>query len=73
MLSLEEYYCGMCKRTWFIESHKLSSWDTDFGCPFGCDNAGGYQRRIIVKEINDAKERECRDGAECTEEVFGEV
>jgi len=53
-LNLKEYRCRKCVRVFYINSDERSSLDMDFGCPFGCDDAGEHTRDIRT-EITDIR------------------
>jgi len=37
---IKHYKCGTCKRHFCIPWGERTSFDVDFGCPYGCDDAG---------------------------------
>jgi len=54
-LKLEQYQCEKCGRFWYINEDDKSSWDLDFGCPYGCDEAGKHTKNLHA-EIKEVKE-----------------
>ena len=56
-LNLEEYQCIRCHRLFYINAVERSSLDIDFGCPYGCDDAGERGRDIVahIKEEADGR------------------
>ncbi len=55
-LELEQYQCCMCKRLWYINTDDIEDeLCLDFGCPWGCDDAGKRIRNLKT-EINEVKE-----------------
>jgi hypothetical protein len=53
-LNLEQYQCRRCGRLFYINVVDRSSLDLDFGCPYGCDDAGEHTRNICA-EITDVR------------------
>ena len=51
-LNLEQYQCRRCGRFFYINAMDKSSLDLDFGCPFGCDDAGKHTRDIRTEIID---------------------
>jgi len=45
-LKLEQYQCKSCGRFFYINSMDRSNYDLEFGCPYGCDDAGQHVRNI---------------------------
>ena len=54
-IELEQYQCDKCGRFFYINKMDKSAYDIDFGCPFGCDEAGIHVRNIHA-EIKDVKD-----------------
>ena len=54
-LILEQYQCQRCGRFFYINKDDKSSYDLDFGCPFGCDDNGKLARKIFVKVIRERR------------------
>ena len=54
-LKLEQYQCQCCKRMFYINPAERSEYDLEFGCPYGCDDAGQYMRTISTN-IRDVKD-----------------
>ncbi len=48
-LSLEQYQCQSCKRSFYINGIERSKLDLDFGCPYGCEDNGKYVWDIKVE------------------------
>lgn len=46
-MKLREYQCQSCYRFFYINPLEKSNWDMDFGCPYGCDDAGMLVREIV--------------------------
>ena len=46
---LEEYECLACGRSFYIREGDKTVYDLDFGCPFGCDDAGKFARTVVAK------------------------
>ena len=71
-LELEQYQCGICKRFWYINTDDIEDEIClDFGCPWGCDDAGKRLRNLIT-EINEVKEESRNSGyicVTCQEEI----
>ena len=47
---IEEYQCGTCGRVFYIDPRERTGLDLDFGCVFGCDDAGNYVSIIQTEE-----------------------
>jgi len=45
-LNLEQYKCQTCGRLFYINQDDKTNWDIEFGCPYGCDDAGKRIRTI---------------------------
>lgn len=71
-LEFEQYQCGMCKRIWYINTDDIEDEKClDFGCPWGCDDAGKRVRNLET-EINEVKEENKASGyicVTCQEEI----
>jgi len=52
--ALEQYRCRQCGRDFYVNKGDKEAWDLDFGCPFGCDDAGEHTRDIRT-EITDVR------------------
>jgi len=48
ILYLEEYNCGQCGENFYVLQGTRRDWDNNFGCAFGCDDAGKLIRSIEV-------------------------
>lgn len=57
ILNLEEYRCRRCGRLFYIDAVERSSLDIDFGCPYGCDDAGERVRDIVAQITEEANGR----------------
>ena len=57
-LNLEQYQCQRCGRFFYINEMDKSDFDLEFGCPYGCDDAGKLTRIIKIKilKVNIATE-----------------
>ena len=51
-LILERYQCADCGRLFYIDPKDTGNYMIDFGCPYGCDDAGTDTTRIEVKIIS---------------------
>ena len=53
---LEQYQCETCGRFFYINKGDKSSFDINYGCPYGCDDAGRHTRTltVIVDAVEDA-------------------
>jgi|GEM_PF-2166281 len=71
-LELEQYQCGICKRFWYINIDDIEDEKClDFGCPWGCDDAGKRLRNMIT-EISEVKDESKNSGyicVTCTKEI----
>ena len=54
-VTLEQYRCRCCGRQFHINKGDRSSFDLDFGCPYGCDDNGEHHGDTQV-QIRPAKE-----------------
>jgi hypothetical protein len=54
---LIQYECETCGRYFYVKEGDKSELDIEFGCPFGCDDAGKPARKIIfeTKSITDLR------------------
>ncbi len=54
---LIQYECETCGRYFYVKEGDKSELDIEFGCPFGCDDAGKPVRNIIfeTKSITDLR------------------
>lgn len=59
-LNLEEYRCRKCGQLFYINAVERSSLDIDFGCAYGCDDAG-ERVRDIVAQIKEEADRRIND------------
>ena len=46
-LHINQYQCQRCGRFFYISMNDKSDLDIEFGCPFGCDDAGKHTRDFI--------------------------
>ena len=51
-LNLEQYQCKCCRRMFYINRMDRSKYDLEFGCPYGCDDAGQHVRDIYTNIEN---------------------
>ena len=54
-LKLEQYQCKRCGRMFYINRKDRGIYDLEFGCPYGCDDAGQHVRDISTN-IEDVKD-----------------
>ena len=54
-IDLEQYQCDKCERFFYINKMDKSAFDIEFGCPFGCDDAGILTRTLHaeIKEVTE--------------------
>ena len=48
-LKLDQYQCQTCGRFFYINELDKSDLDLDFGCPYGCDNAGEFITKLNLE------------------------
>jgi len=48
---LEQYQCETCGRFFYINKGDKSSFDINYGCPYGCDDAGSLIRILTVMVV----------------------
>jgi len=48
-LVIEQYQCQTCGRFFYIDEADRSDFDIEFGCVYGCDDAGKKVRTLTVK------------------------
>ncbi len=69
---LIQYECETCGRYFYVKEGDKSELDIEFGCPFGCDDAGKPVRKIIfeTKSITDLRtgKTTTHESISCTDE-----
>lgn len=54
---LDEFQCRSCFRHFCVRPPEKRGLDWDFGCPYGCDDAGVFKRKLHIElaETGDAQ------------------